>query len=217
MLGKNIFKFHSIDFRKIITFTEEIPEDLLMNEHFSYFDNDGYKLTGLERSIHSYFNIPLSHSLNHISVCENWAYQINRCSIVLDHSLISHRFSYEGKARSQIEKLCKKRPELIKLLAIKPKYGIDFSVDYIDASNCFELVHIEYDSYKYDDIYIAASKMMLLVTSTDFKQLAMSLIDEKDKWEKLNSNDQSDYKARKFGFKRAFSLEKAISGRLVSQ
>jgi hypothetical protein len=216
MLGQTIFKFHKSNFRENISFKDPIPNDLLLFEHLNYFDRDGYELTVLERSIHNHFGIPLGHCLNHTSVCDNWVYQTHECSIVLDHSLISHRYSYEGEARKQIEILCHKRPELKKLLAIKSKYGIDFSFDYIDENNCFELIHIEYDSYNYDDIHNAAIKLSSIIMNTDFKQLAFSLIDEKEKWEKLNSDDQSNYKAKRFGFKRAFNNQKAISGRLVS-
>jgi hypothetical protein len=217
MLGQDIFKFQKTNFREEISIKDEIPVDLLLYEHLDYFDRDGYELTVLERSIHNHFEIPLGYCLNHVSVCERWVHQTNKCSVALDHSLISHRFSYEGNARKQIEELCKKRPELRKLLAIKPKWGIDFSVDFIDPQNCFELVHIEHDSYKYEEIHTAASKLSSLIMNTDFKQLASVLIDEKHKWESLNSDDQSDYKAKKFGFKRAFNNQKAISGRLVSQ
>lgn len=217
MRGQDIFKFQKINFREDLSIKDKIPEDLLLHEHLNYFDRDGYELTVLERSIHNHFQIPLGHCLNHVSVCERWVHQLHKCSVALDHSLISHRYSYEGEARKQIDSLCKIRPELRKLLAIKPKWGIDFSVDYIDTNNCFELVHIECDSYKYEEIHLMITKLMALITSTDFTQLAMSLIDEKDKWEKLNSDDQSDYKAKKFGFKRAFNNQKAVSGRLVSQ
>lgn len=216
MLGSDIFKFQKTNFREDISIKDEIPDDLLLYEHFDYFDRDGYELTVLERSIHNHFKIPLNSCLNHISVCDRWVHQTKECAIVLDHSLISHRFSYEDKSRDQIEKLCKKRPELRKLLAIKPKWGVDFSVDFIDNNNCFELVHIEYDAYNYSDIHLAASKLSSLIMNTDFKQLASTLMDEQDKWSKLNSDDQSDYKARRFGFKRAFSLEKTMSGRMMS-
>jgi hypothetical protein len=217
MYGKEIFKFQKTVFNENISIKDPMPEDLLLHEHLDYFDRDGYELTVLERSIHNHFGIKLGHCLNHTSVCDRWVHQLHKCSVVLDHSLISHRYSYEGEARKQIESLCKKRPELRKLLAIKPKWGIDFSVDFIDTENCFELAHIEHDSYKYEEIHIAASKLSSLIMNTDFIQLAMSLIDEKDKWEQLNSDDQSDYKAKKFGFRRAFNNQKAISGRLVSQ
>jgi len=217
MLGHDIFKFQKTNFKEEISIKDEIPNDLLLYEHLDYFDRDGYELTVLERSIHNHFEIPLGYCLNHISVCERWVHQTNKCSIVLDHSLLSHRYSYEGKARTQIEGLCKKRPELRKLLAIKPKWGIDFSVDFIDENNCFELVHIEHDAYKYEEIHAAAGKLSSLIMNTDFKQLALKMIDEQEKWSKLNSDDQSDYKAKAFGFKRAFNTQKAISGRLVSQ
>ena len=218
MLGQDIFKFQKTNFREEISIKDEIPSDLLLYEHLDYFDRDGYELTVLERSIHNHFGITLGHCLNHVSVCERWVHQTNKCSIVLDHSLISHRFSYEGKARKQIEELCKKRPELRKLLAIKPKWGLDFSVDYIDENNCFELVHIEYDSYEYDEIHTAASKLSSLIMNTDYKQLSLILINNKNKWSNLDSNNQSNYKSGIFGFgNKAFSLQKTISDRLVSQ
>jgi hypothetical protein len=212
MFGQNIFKFHKTNFIENITISEEIPTDLLLYEHLNYFDKDGYKLTTLERSIHNYFEIPV----NYFSVCDTWIQQNDRQHICLDHNLIYHRYSYEGKARLQIEKLCSKRPELRKLLAIKNKYGITFSVDYIDDNNYFELINIEYDSRNYDEIHVAASKLSTLILNTDFNQLATELIDEKNKWYKLNQYDQNNYKAKKIGISKAFENKKAVSGRLVS-
>ena len=70
----------------------------------------------------------------------------------LDHSLINTRWAYGGGARDQIKEHSEDNPLLIKLLDIKPKWGLDFSLDWVDNDTCFELFHIELDRFDRDEL-----------------------------------------------------------------
>lgn len=190
------------EFYKDPYFYEEIPENIL-NNNINYFDRDGYELTEVEQEIHKYFKIPLGNCLNHHSVCSEWIY-INEPPIILDHSFICTRFGYKNDALSSISNKCNEDVRFMKLLKLKPKYGIDISIDYIDDKDVTELLHIEKDFNDINEATKTKKELENLIINLEFKEKAFNLMKEKEKWINLNSDDQSDYKSKIFGFNRAF-------------
>ena len=194
--------------------TEPIDESL-MGTSMQYFDKDGYELNKLEQLYYERNKVNVSekhlyHTANHV-----WwiiAEEDRKTGPVLDHSLINTRWAYAGEAREQIIDHLPNNPLLKKLLDIKPKYGIDFSLDWIDEDSCFELFHIELDRFNIDDIRIYKDKAERIILETDWESAGLQVKSRKAEWSSLSSDDQSDWKARYFGWHRAFDNRKVYAG-----
>ena len=111
----------------------------------------------------------------------------------------------------QIEQVCQNRPILQKLLNIKPKWGIDFSLDYVTHEVVMEVIHIEQDFDNLEEAYDAKERLEKIIDNTDWYDGAISLWQRKEEWENLSSDDHSDYKAQFFGWERAFDNKKVFS------
>lgn len=194
--------------------TKPIDDRLLLNTSMAFFDKDGYELNMLEQLYYQANDVDISekhlyHTANHVKWIEQ-SVRVNR-GPVLDHSLINTRWAYDGEAREQIQRLSKFNGLLNKLLSIKPKYGLDFSLDWVDNDICFELFHIELDRFDRDEVIEHKMKAEEIILNTDWVDAGQQLKKIKDQWEGLSSDDQSDFKARYFGWHRAFDNRKVYT------
>ena len=194
---------------------QPIENDALLSLPFKHFDKDGYEVpTTLERMYYEQGGITLNHEIQyHVAPVQEWYkdQEDSEQGLVLDHCMLLTRYAIGGNARKQLHQAAKERPILNKLLRIKPKWGLDFSLDYITQDVCMEVIHIEQD---FDNIYQAnkaKNYMENIIETTDWLQGAKDLLKIKDKWQHLSSDDQSDYKAKHFGIQRAFDNIKVFN------
>ena len=186
----------------------------------AYFDKDGYELNKLEQEFYKINGINIGLDQQYHKACQiEWFSMDLECfGIYTDHCMLVQRMAYDGYAKDQIERYVRGESSAgkdidktyRKLLEIRPKYGLDISLDYIDDHHCFELLHYEADFFDIDQALEYKEKAESLLLDTDWKRLINKVIGTKDEWSKLNSDDQSDYKAQIFGFKRAFDNLKVI-------
>jgi hypothetical protein len=186
----------------------------LLEADHRYFDKDGYELNFQERLFHKNSGIiidegHLFHTANHVT----WFYddEHSENDLVLDHSTINMRWDYSGEAREQIERLAKRKLSLNKLLGIKHKWGFDFSLDYVYDGGCLEVFHIEADYDSYDQALHEKDIAQTLIFNTDWMDGVRHILNNKDMWSHLNSDDQADWKSSYFGWKRAFDNKKVFS------
>lgn len=195
--------------------TIEITNQQLNSSNLKHFDKDGYEVPALiERAYYQAQGVELNYEIQyHIAPVQEWYYDIEDSEegLVLDHCMLLTRYALAGAAREQVEKAAKTRPILNKLLGIKPKWGIDFSLDYIDHNICMEVIHIEQDFLDYQEAQSAKQKLEKIIENTDWEQGAKDLIACKSKWINLSSDDHSDFKAQFFGWHRAFDNKKVFS------
>lgn len=174
-----------------------------------YFDKDGFELTPVEAIFYQHNGIPLGHHLRHTCSQIDWFKQdsVDRGAIV-DHSMLLYRSGFEGDAREQVKEWAATHPVFIKLLHVKPKYGIDFDVDWIDEQGPVELFHLEWDHS--DVIAVGAMKVKVegWLMSMDWEDAARRLRAKKNEWQHLPAMDQNDWRARFFGFNRSESVLK---------
>ena len=191
-----------------------IQRHLVETLPFKDFDKDGYEVpTPLEHLHYEVNDVELNREIQyHIAPVQEW-YQDTEQSehgLVLDHCMLLTRYAFAGEAREQIVEVCKNRPILQKLLNIKPKWGIDFSLDYVTHDIVMEVIHIEQDFDTIEAAQAAKERLESIIDSTDWYDGAMRLYQRKDEWMNLSSDDHSDYKAQFFGWERAFDNKKVF-------
>ena len=181
---------------------------------FKDFDKDGYEVpTPLEQLHYEANNINLNREIQyHVAPVQEWYTDLESSEhgLVLDHCMLLTRYAFAGEAREQLIEVSKNRPILQKLLNIKPKYGIDFSLDYVTHDIVMEVIHIEQDFDNIDAANEAKDRLESIIDNTDWYDGAMRLYQRKDEWINLSSDDHSDYKAQFFGWERAFDNKKVF-------
>jgi hypothetical protein len=179
------------------------------------FDKDGYEVPApLERAYYEASMVPVNTEIQyHIAPVTEWYMDTEQSemNLVLDHCMLLTRYALDGKAREQLERVSKHRPIVNKLLSIKPKWGIDFSLDFVSHNIIMEVIHIEQDFDNLEEALDAKERLENIIENTDWYDGAMRLYQRKDEWENLSSDDHSDYKAQFFGWHRAFDNKKVFS------
>ena len=118
----------------------------------------------------------------------------------VNHAVMFERKGYSGDALQQLEAWAEMRPQFHKLVAMKPKWGLDFSIDYCDRNgNVFELLHWEYDGFEFNEIEDKKAKMEEFLLNQDWDERAVEMLKRKEEWHKLGFFEQSEWKTKFFG------------------
>lgn len=169
------------------------------HEDLDLFDQNGYDLTVLEQ--HFMSTNAQSHRAHRSALKKPWFTQpIKLEGAVLNHSLLFERKSYNGPARDQLLHWSKKLPLVHKVLSIRPKWGLDFSMDYVDnIGNVFEILHWEYDGFDYEEIQKIKEYIEPILLGIDWDHAAHGILNHKDEWYHLDFFAQSEWKCKYFG------------------
>ena len=175
-------------------------------ETVSLFDQNGYDLTALEQLYARANNNPSTEHRNstHLALKRPWFAQEEAVvGAVLNHSLIFERKGYVGPALDQLKDWAKLNPLLHKVSRMRPKWGLDFSMDYADYDgNVFEILHWEYDGFDYDEIQAAKLTAQDKFCMIDWDHAGQQVLAHKDQWHHLDFFAQSDWKCNFFGIQR---------------
>ena len=205
---------HDFELNPVASWSNPIPKDLVdydlieSNKCVHLFDQNGYDLTPLEIE-YSKWNTPnikhpslvMHRNEKHYSLQKPWFTQNEKFfGYVLNHSMLLERKSYSGDALQQLIDFSRKNPLIKKILSIKPKWGIDLSIDYVDPldDNVFELLHFEYDSFDYSHIQNIKERIETTIKVTDLNFASQDLKDRKNEWYNLEFFEQSHYKCNYF-------------------
>lgn len=192
-----------------------IDKRLVETLPFKDFDKDGYEVpTPLEHLHYEANGVILNREIQyHIAPVQEWYTdtESSEHGLVLDHCMLLTRYAFAGAAREQLIEVSRQRPILQKLLNIKPKWGIDFSLDYVTHDVVMEVIHIEQDFDNLEEAQNAKERLEYIIDNTDWYDGAIALWQRKSEWENLSSDDHSDYKAQFFGWHRAFDNKKVFS------
>ena len=187
----------------------------IVAEDFKFYDKDGFELNQAEQKYYRMMQYPTEHPiLNHTCWQEHWFELEDRdINLILDHSMILHRCSYEGHAAYQLSKIKQNIPEADWLLKTKQKWGFDFALDAVSPDGkIYEVLHIEYDSYDYDKFIKNMQLFDYRVRHTDWRNAAKEILSKEDEWKNLTGFAQNDWKANfLIGWKRAEYTEKSLT------
>jgi len=166
------------------------------------FDQNGYDLSPIEQQYSTVNECNIyRHRQHRVAIKSNWFIQ-DPISVGahLNHSLLFERKAYEGPALEQLRSWTKDLPLLYKVIAMRPKWGLDFSMDYVDhKGNSFEILHWEWDSFNYEEVMSIKEHIEPKLSAIDWEYAAQQLLMNKDQWHHLDFFAQSDYKCNFFG------------------
>lgn len=195
------------------------------------FDQNGYDLTELERRYYNSLDKGATQHRNkyHHSLRRPWALQhpfdeaeARRClasgddpfapekqilrksrGAVLNHAFLLERKGYQGEALEQLKRWAKANPMVYKLINMRPKRGIDFSIDYVgEDGTTFEIFHYEWDSFDYNEADEAKRRVEEAIRTIDWEASAEEILRRRTEWEHLDYFGISDWRCEFFGLGR---------------
>jgi len=175
--------------------------DSIRIEDIDLFDQNGYDLTNLEKKYAEANLIDYhKHRSHRYAIKQTWFSQPYKIqNSVLNHSLLFERKSYSGDALQQLKSIARHLPLLYKVIEMRPKWGLDFSMDYADKDgNAFEVLHWEYDSFNYNEIIDVKFTMETKLLSIDWDEAGKDILRRKENWHHLNFFEQSEWKCNYF-------------------
>jgi hypothetical protein len=205
-----MFTVTDCNLRPFLQLYHRTSNDVINEQYIRYFDNDGFELSYLEQEYYRENNINLTSCLNHVCDQKVWL-EGSSNGLKIDHALILHRWEFQGEAREQLIKYKHRFPELNKYLMLKPKWGIDFALEYYDNDNAIEVMHFENDYPTYGAALQAKNYFEAKILSTDWIDFAKFLIRNKDKWQHLKGMTQNDWKASHWGLNKAEETIKSFT------
>lgn len=225
--------FEDYKFDKNGYWSNPIPEEFIdydfleSNKCVYLMDQNGYDLSPLEIEYYKFNNhkvidkvnnpglnchiieskfpeLFIHRNLKHISLQKPWFTQkAKNSNYVLNHSMLLERKGYDGAALEQLKKFAKRNPLINKVINISPKWGMDFSLDFVSSSDsvestAFEILHFEWDSFDYNEVERMKYKVETIIRTTDFDKGAKELLERKSEWVNLEFFEQSHYKTSYF-------------------
>lgn len=171
----------------------------VMPKHLNNFDQNGYDLTLVEVFFAlnaGYSPMQLNIIRDRMCLVENWIDddEIKYVGNILNHGYIFHRRNFSEEARDQVENYCRMWPIFNKLIKLRAKWGLDFSLDYADNDRCFEVLHWEWDSFNYDQIVEVKGIIEEKLINYDWDDVADSMWEKREQWINLDFFGQSDWK-----------------------
>jgi len=171
-------------------------------EDLDLFDQNGYDLTILEQHFaYGNYTKPKKQREHRFAIKKDWfTDEVKIEGAVLNHSSLFERKAYSDSALEQLQYWAKQLPLVHKVISIRAKWGLDFSMDYVDRrGNSFEILHWEWDSFNYDEIQNVKLTIEPILKNMDWDDAANQLIKYKEKWHHLDFFAQSDWKCNYFG------------------
>jgi hypothetical protein len=196
-------------FNRYLELQHPIDHLFFNNDNVSYFDQDGFELTVLERASYEINGVATTNILNHVGDQQPWIILKDHC-FKIDHSAIMQRWQFVNQAQDQLHQYKNRLPQLKKFLNLQPKWGLDFDLEYYDHDCYIEVIHIEIDYRNYYEAVAVKSMLEERIKNTDWYDFVQNLLKHREQWAGLKGFAQNDWKARYWGLNRAEVTEKAI-------
>ena len=178
--------------------TEEI-EVLKDKNSVDLFDQNGYHLTAAEQSFLTYNGYEPIERRHEDCLRYDWLAWDKKEGAHINHSDLFERKGFSSNALDQLVACAEYNPMLYKLIKMKPKWGIDISIDYVSKDAVFEVFHYEWDSFEYQAAIDKKGEIEEFVLSKDWDEVAKSLWKKKDQWYHLDFFEQTKWRTDYFG------------------
>lgn len=179
----------------------DLPISIQHPEWVEMFDQNGYRLTKLESHYAGANNCSTVNHRHEVALRQNW-FRDNKqlTGAHLNHAYLFERKGYEGAALEQLKEYANENNLVRKLINYRGKWGVDFSMDYVDSKgNSMEVLHFEYDSFNYDQVQEIKGKVESIVKGVDWEVATKYMLSRKHEWINLEFFEQSKYKTDFFG------------------
>jgi hypothetical protein len=163
------------------------------------FDQNGYHLTKAEQVFLSKNGFRPVERRHEDCLRYDWLVWDKREGAHINHSDLFERKGFKSVALEQIQCFAKDyNPMLYKLTKMKPKWGIDISIDYVSEDAVFEVFHYEWDSFEYEEVLEKKLEIEDLVLKLDWDDVALDLWSKKDQWYNLDFFEQTKWRTDYF-------------------
>ncbi len=163
------------------------------------FDQNGYHLTKAEQAFLPYNGYKPIERRHEDCLRYDWLVWNKREGVHINHSDLFERKGFKDHALEQLYAIGEVNPMLYKLVKMKPKWGIDISIDYVSKDSVFEVFHYEWDSFNYEDVLEKKFEIEQFVLKLDWDEVAKDLWNKKDQWYNLDFFDQTKWRTDYFG------------------
>jgi|TARA_B100000035_G_C20895726_1_gene507086 hypothetical protein len=182
-------------------FTEPtLDTDVLIDKNsVDLFDQNGYHLTKAEQAYLKYNGYKPIERRHEDCLRYDWLVWDKREGAHINHSDLFERKGFSKDAKQQLLEISKLNPMLHKLIKMKPKWGIDISIDYVSESAVFEVFHYEWDSFNYQAVIDKKGEIEEFMLNKDWDDVAKTLWDKKDEWYDLDFFEQTQWRTDYFG------------------
>jgi len=186
-----------------------IVEAVLLKTGQCHVDHEGFDLNEIERAYYEVNGLSLYHDDTWYkdggqesgtnSILQPWFVQTNKSSLIIDHSHFVFRYPITGEARNQILEYSKERPELLRLLSVNFKCGLDLCIDYINEEDSIiePVVHIEWDFDNMFDLIKTSLEVKQVIDNKEWIESIPSILryNKLAKRKKVDAFDQADTRA----------------------
>ena len=163
------------------------------------FDQNGYHLTKAEQTFLSRNGYEKFARRHEDCLRQDWIKWDKKEGAHINHSDIFERKGFADQALEQLITIAEEyNPMLYKLIKMKPKWGIDISIDYVSKDAVFEVFHYEWDSFNYEELVEKKYEIENLVLKLDWDTVALELWNVKEEWINLDFFDQTKWRTDYF-------------------
>lgn len=207
-----MFKAHTYR----ITRRPFLPEPLddlqpVLDFNYKNIDINGFNVSSLEQLYLNQNEIQLfPNEDTYFELNQNYTYPVHQPwlylespqqSLYINKSLINTRYIVTQRARYQLAKTVIHNPEILRLINLKPLWGIEFSIDWIDVANqaTYELLSINKVYPASDRLEYSLKILHQHLENINWDIEARELVGRYDEWKNLDLDQQNIYKQEYFG------------------
>ena len=174
-------------------------QTLLDKDSVQMFDQNGYHLTEAEQAFLNTNGYKTVERRVEDCIRQDWLVWDSRNKTHINHSDLFERKGFQGEALEQLKYYAEQNPMLWKVAKMKPKWGIDISIDYVSEDRVFEVFHYEWDAFEFDLVQEKKEEIEKFVLSQDWADVAETLWKKKDEWLELEFFEQTKWRTDYFG------------------
>lgn len=164
------------------------------------FDQNGYHLTKAEQAFLVTNGFRQVERRHEDCMRYDWFTSDKRNGAHINHSDLFERKGFSSVAKEQLEYIAEEyNPMLYKLIKMKPKWGIDISIDYVSKDAVFEVFHYEWDSFDFEILIEKKLEIENFILNLDWDDAAKKLWSKRKEWYNLDFFEQTQWRTDYFG------------------